>query len=156
MKTLDDERFNKFLELIKILYLQVPLVDAIKMPPYSKYMKDIVTNKRKIPNEAITAMLAEYSFSGKLPEKRGDPGIPTIPCYVKNTHVKYALCDLGVGVSVMSFSLIKKFDLNKLVPTDVSLQMADKSTATPIGICEDVPIMIANVPIPTDCDIRNA
>ena len=84
MKTLDDERFNKFLELIKNLFLQVPLVDAIKMPPYSKYMKDIVTNKRKIPNETITAMLSEYSFDGKLPEKRGDPGIPTIPCYVKN------------------------------------------------------------------------
>ena len=28
--------------------------------------------------------------------------------------------------------------------------MADKSTATPIGICEDVPIVIANVSIPTD------
>ena len=150
MKTLDDERFNKFLELIKSLYLQVPLVDAIKMPPYSKYMKDIVTNKRKIPNEAITAMLAEYSFSGKLPEKRGDPGIPTFPCCIKDTYVKYALCDLGAGVSVMPFSLYKKLNLNKLVPTEVSLQMADKSTATPIGICEDVPIMIANVPIPTD------
>ena len=150
MKTLDDERFNKFLELIKSLYLQVPPVDAIKMPPYSKYMKDIVTNKRKIPNEAIIAMLAEYSFSGKLPEKRGDPGIPTIPCCIKDTYVKYALCDLGAGVSVMPFSLYKKLNLNKLVPTEVSLQMADKSTATPIGICEDVPIMIANVPIPTD------
>ena len=69
MKTLDDERFNKFLELIKNLSLQVPLVDAIKMPPYSKFMKDIVTNKRKIPNEAITAMLAEYSFNGKLSKK---------------------------------------------------------------------------------------
>jgi hypothetical protein len=39
-------------------------------------MKDIVTNKRKIPSEAITTVLAEYSFEGKLPEKRGDPGIP--------------------------------------------------------------------------------
>jgi hypothetical protein len=32
-------------------------------------MKDIVTNKRKIPNDVITAMLASYSFKGKLPEK---------------------------------------------------------------------------------------
>ena len=31
-------------------------------------MKNIVSNKRKIPNDAITAMLAEYSFEGKLPE----------------------------------------------------------------------------------------
>ena len=52
MKTLDDARFDKFIELIKILCLQIPLIDAIKMPPYSKYMKDIVTNKRKILDEA--------------------------------------------------------------------------------------------------------
>jgi hypothetical protein len=32
------------------------------MPPYSKYMKDIVANKRKIPSEAITTMLVDYSF----------------------------------------------------------------------------------------------
>ena len=28
--------------------------------------------------------------------------------------------------------------------------MADKSTATPIGICEDVPVVVANVTILTD------
>jgi hypothetical protein len=124
-------------------------VDAIKIPLYSKYMKDIITNKRKILNDAITAMLASYSFEGKLPEKRGDPGIPTIPCTIKRTYVKYALCDLGAGISFMPFSLYKKLNLNKLVTTEVSLQMADK-LAILIGICEDVPIYIANVLIPTD------
>jgi hypothetical protein len=51
----------------------------IRMPPYAKYMKDIFTNKRKIPNEEISTLLANYSFDGKVPEKLGDPGIPTIP-----------------------------------------------------------------------------
>ena len=50
----------------------------------------------------------------------------------------------------MPFSLYKRFDLNKLTPTEISLQMADKSTAIPIGICEDVPIVVANVTILTD------
>jgi hypothetical protein len=63
--------------LLKNLCLQIPLVDALKMPPYSKYMKDIVTNKRKIPSEAITTMLADYSFEEKMPKKRGDRGNPT-------------------------------------------------------------------------------
>jgi hypothetical protein len=52
-------------------------------------------------------MLASYPFKGKLPEKRGDPGIPTIPCTIKGTYVKYALCDLGDGVSVMPFLYIR-------------------------------------------------
>ena len=64
--------------------------------------------------------------------------------------MKIALCDLGAGVSVMPFSLYKRLDLNKLTPTEISLQMADKSPAIPIGICEDVPVVVANVTILTD------
>lgn len=150
MKSQDNVRFERFVDLLKNLCLQISLIDALKVPPYSKYMKYIVNNKRKVPNEDIKTMLAEYSFKGKLPEKKGNPGIPTIPCYIKNHYVKYALCDLGAGVSVMSFSLYKKLDLDKLVPTEVSLQMANKSTAIPIGICENIPVVIANVQIPTD------
>ncbi|KAK1645741.1 hypothetical protein QYE76_063546 [Lolium multiflorum] len=65
---------------------------------------DIVTNKRKIPNEEISTMLANYSFNGKIPKKLGDP--------------------------------------DKLIPTDISLQMADKSTAIPVGVCENVPVQV--------------
>jgi hypothetical protein len=56
--------------------LQILVVDALKMHPYSKYIKDIVTNKRKIPSEAISTMLADYSFEGKMLEKSGDLVIP--------------------------------------------------------------------------------
>ena len=57
---------------------------------------------------------------------------------------------MGAGVSVMPFTLYKRPDLNKLTPTEISLQMADKSTAISIGICEDVPVVVANVTILTD------
>ena len=50
----------------------------------------------------------------------------------------------------MPFYLYKSLELNKLTPTEISLQMADKSTAIPIAICEDVPIVVANVTILTD------
>ena len=56
--------------------------------------------------------------------------------------MKTALCDLGAGVSVMPFTLYKRLDLNKLTPTKISLQMANKSTAIPVGICEDVPVVV--------------
>ena len=95
-------------------------------------------------------MLANYSFSGKIPEKLGDLGIPTIPCSKRNNYVRTALCDLGAGVSVMPFSLYKRICLEKLIPIDITLQMADKSTAVPIGICEDAPVEVANCLILTD------
>ena len=50
----------------------------------------------------------------------------------------------------MHFSLYKRLDLNKLTPTEISLRMADKSTAIPIGICEDVLVVVANVTILMD------
>ena len=50
----------------------------------------------------------------------------------------------------MPLSLYRRLDLNKLTPTEISLQMADKSTAIPVGICEDVPVVVANVTILTD------
>ncbi|KAK1606022.1 hypothetical protein QYE76_029695 [Lolium multiflorum] len=55
-----------------------PIEDICEtIPPSSmiEYMKDIVTNKRKVPNEEISTMLANYSFNGKIPKKLGDPGV---------------------------------------------------------------------------------
>ena len=40
--------------------------------------------------------------------------------------------------------------MNKLTPTEISLQMADKSSTIHVGICEDVPVVVANVTILTD------
>jgi hypothetical protein len=144
LKSKEEEHYNKFCEWMKPLFLQIPLTDAIKLPPYSKYMKDIVFNKRKIRSEEISTLLANYSFNGKVLEKLGDLGIPTIPCSIKNNYFRTALCDLGAGVSVMPFSLYKRLDLEKLISTNISLQMADKSTTIPIGICEDVHVQVAN------------
>ena len=50
----------------------------------------------------------------------------------------------------MPLSLYRRLDLNKLTPTKISLQMADKSTAIHVGICEDVPVVVANVTILMD------
>ena len=45
----------------------------------------------------------------------------------------------------MPMSLYHRLELNKLTPIEISLQMADKSTAIPVSICEDVPIVVANL-----------
>ena len=38
------------------------------MAPYTKYMKDIITNKRKIPEAEISTMLANYYFKDGVPK----------------------------------------------------------------------------------------
>ena len=109
-----------------------------------------VVMSSSIPEAEISTMLANYASKDGVPKKLGGPRIPTIPCSIKNNYVKTTLCDLIVGVSVMPFSLYKILDLNKLIRIEISLQMDDKTTALPIGICEDVPVVVANVTILTD------
>ena len=93
--------------MLRPVFLRTRLTDILKMPPYAKYMKDIITNKRKILEAKISTMLANYCFKDGVPKKLGDPGIPTIPCSIKRNYVKIALCDLGASVSVMPLSLYK-------------------------------------------------
>ena len=78
----DDEEFERFAQMIRPVFLRTRLTDILEMAPYEKYMKDIITNKRKIPEAKISTMLANYSFQDGVPKKLGDPGIPTIPCSI--------------------------------------------------------------------------
>ena len=74
--------------MIRHIFLRMRLTNMLKMNPYAKYMKDIVTNKRKIPETEISTMLANYTFKGGIPKKLGDPGVPTIPCSIKKIMLK--------------------------------------------------------------------
>ena len=42
------------LEMLRPVFLRTRLTDILRVPPYAKYMKDIITNKRKIPEAKIS------------------------------------------------------------------------------------------------------
>ena len=90
-KKKDDEDFEHFAEMIRPIFLRMRLTDIFRLNPYAKYMKDIITNKRKIPEAEISTMLANYTFEGGISKKLGDPGVPTIPCSSKRNDVKTPL-----------------------------------------------------------------
>jgi len=44
-----DQQFGKFLEALKKLYINIPFTVALShMPSYAKFLKEILTNKRKL------------------------------------------------------------------------------------------------------------
>ena len=57
-KTKDDEDFERFAKTIRPIFLRMCLTDILN----AKYMKEIVTNKRKIPEAEISIMLANHTF----------------------------------------------------------------------------------------------
>jgi hypothetical protein len=84
------------------------------------------------------------------PEKKKDPGCPTIDCSIGDQYFDNALCDLGASVSVMPKSVFDKLQHAKIVPTSMCLQLADQSLRYPIGIVEDIPVNIRGFFIPVD------
>ncbi|XP_062100378.1 uncharacterized protein LOC133806273 [Humulus lupulus] len=67
------------------------------MPSYVKFMKEILSKKRKMEDYEIVALTEECSaiLQRKLPKKLRDPGSFTIPFTIGKFECKHALCDLG-------------------------------------------------------------
>ncbi|KAL2923801.1 DNA damage-inducible protein 1 [Bienertia sinuspersici] len=148
-----EKKYGKFLDILKKLHINIPFLDAIsKMPSYAKFLKDMLSNKRKIEVHATVSLTVECSaiLQNKLPQKLGDPGSYSIPVKLGDIEIKKALCDLGASVSLMPLSICKKLQMGELKPTHISLQLADRTVKFPLGILEDVPLRVGKFFIPCD------
>ena len=122
------------------------------MPAYAKFLKEMLSNKRKLEEYGTIALTEECSaiLQNKLPEKLKDPGSFSIPCALGNIQISKALCDLGASVSLIPLSICKKLQMGDPKPTSMSLQLADRSIKHPVGIIEDVPLKVGKLFIPVD------
>nr|GFC28516.1 reverse transcriptase domain-containing protein [Tanacetum cinerariifolium] len=68
----------------------------------------------------------------------GDPGKFLIPCDFLGMDVCRALADLGASINLMPLSIWKKLSLPELTPTQMTLELADRSITHPKGVAEDV------------------
>ncbi|XP_073222453.1 uncharacterized protein [Cicer arietinum] len=112
----------------------------------------IFSNKIKLDDNEKVALTEECSaiIQNKFPPKLKDPKSFYIPCVIGDMSFERALCDLGASVSLMPLSVYKKFDVGELKPTNISLQLDDRSIKYPVGILEDVPIKVGQLFIPAD------
>ncbi|GKF00756.1 reverse transcriptase domain-containing protein [Tanacetum coccineum] len=132
---------------------RVCFADALLlMPKLASTIKSLLTNKdklfelAKIPlNENCSAMLLK-----KLPEKLGDPEKFLIPCDFSRMDVCHALADLGASINLMPLFIWKKLSLPELTPTQMTLELADRSITRPKGVAEDVFVKVGKFHFPTD------
>ena len=83
------------MEVFKKLHINIPLVDALEqMPSYVKFMKDILSRKRRLSKFETVNLTEECSviLQRKLQQKLKDPGIFTILCKIGNSIFERALC----------------------------------------------------------------
>ena len=84
LKQAVDEQFARFVEMIEKIHVSVPLMDLLHVPSYAKYIKDIINNKRPLPSTEVVKLTEECSAAilNHLPNKKKDPGWPTITCSI--------------------------------------------------------------------------
>nr|XP_018475424.1 PREDICTED: uncharacterized protein LOC108846717 [Raphanus sativus] len=155
-------RFKKqLLEKYKALFekqmsevqITMPIIDAFMLvPQYSKFLKDAVAAKKK---EMQGMMILTHECNAiiqrlDVPKKLEDPGCFTLPCALGPMVFERCLCDLGASVSLMPLSVAKKLGFTQYKKCRLSLVLADRSVKYPVGILEDLPLMVRNCEIPTD------
>ncbi|XP_056691761.1 uncharacterized protein [Spinacia oleracea] len=116
------------------------------MPTYSRFSKRDCDVKETVNlTENCSAIILN-----QMPRKLKDPGSFSIPCAIKKLEISNALCDLGTSVSLLPYSVFAKLEVGDLVPTNITLPLADRSVKYPIGKIEDVPLRVGGFVIPVD------
>ncbi|XP_059294497.1 uncharacterized protein LOC132047473 [Lycium ferocissimum] len=152
-KQKEEATYKKFLDLLKQVHVNVPLVDMLQgIPKYAKYIKDIVVNKSQFTVYATVALTKECisRIQNRLPTKLKDPGSFTIEISIGKQVIARALCDLGASINLMPSSIFRKLGLGVPKPTTIVLQLGDRSLARPEGIIEDVLVQVGSLIIPAD------
>ncbi|KAL4340421.1 hypothetical protein GQ457_08G032480 [Hibiscus cannabinus] len=148
-----DYQFKKFLDILKQVHINFPLVEAIEqMPNYAKFLKEMVSKRTRL-SEFETIAITEVCMAmlhNRLPPKLKDPGSFTIPCAIGNHYVGKALCDLGASINLMLKSVFQRLGIGKARPTTVMLQLADRSYVHPEGKIEDILVRVDKFIFPDD------
>ena len=148
-----DKQFTKFMEVFKKLHINIPFADSLEqMPGYVKFMKDILSRKRRLLDFETVNLIEECSaiLKRKLPHKLNDLGSFTIPCKIGNSIFERALCDLGAIINPMPLSIFKRLRLGDTTPMTVTLQLTDRSLKHSRGVKEDVLVKVNKFIFPPD------
>ncbi|GKC69014.1 hypothetical protein Tco_1114897, partial [Tanacetum coccineum] len=110
-----EARYAKFLDMIKEVKINVPLIDVLAgMPNYGKFLKDLI------------------------PLKLRDPKSFLIPFKLANSVEYLALADLGTSINMMSYSLYAILSGTTLNPTRMSIRIANHTYQYPMGVAENM------------------
>ena len=103
-----DKQFSKFLNIFKSLHINLHFVDMLEqMSKYAKFLKDVLSNKRKLEDHETIALMEETTvlLQKKLLPKLKHPRSFSVPCTIGELFHTKVLCDLGVSVNLMPFSI---------------------------------------------------
>nr|KYP31504.1 hypothetical protein KK1_048149 [Cajanus cajan] len=102
------------------------------MPSYARFMKELLTKKRKLSEDETLELEAGCSaiIQKSLPQKSRDPG--------------------RASINLMPLSMLQRIGDVEVKPTRMTLQLADRSIKYPHGIVEDLLVKVDKFFFPVD------
>ncbi|XP_016470142.1 uncharacterized protein LOC107792446 [Nicotiana tabacum] len=133
--------------MLKQLYVNIPFTEVLtQMPAYAKFLKKILSSKRKLEEMKVVKLNAHYSaiLQNKIPQNREDLGNFTIPYSLGRENFDKSLCDSDASINLMPLSMFKKLEgeLGVIKFVLVYLQLEDQTTIIPEGIIEDILVRV--------------
>ncbi|GKD27967.1 reverse transcriptase domain-containing protein, partial [Tanacetum coccineum] len=114
--------------------------------PYPERMKlsTLLRNKEKLEEIAITTVNVEcYAIIlNKVPKKLEDPKKFLISCALQELDRTNSLADSGASINLLPYSIYKQLGLGALKPTQMTLELDNRSVTHPMGIAEDVVVRV--------------
>ncbi|XP_070020890.1 uncharacterized protein [Nicotiana sylvestris] len=123
-----EEQYKKFLEMLKQIQVNIPLIDALK----------------EMPGAVVTRPIAK---------KLSDPGSFTISCTIGDFAFAKVLCDLGASINLMPMEIYKRLYIGRARPTSMLLSLADRTVKRLSSILDDVLIQVGKFVFPVDFEI---
>ncbi|XP_025616894.1 uncharacterized protein [Arachis hypogaea] len=59
-----------------------------------------------------------------------------------NISIEKALCDLGASINLMPYSMMRRLCVEEVKPTQMSLELVDKSLVCPKGVIENLLVKV--------------
>nr|GEZ99535.1 hypothetical protein [Tanacetum cinerariifolium] len=119
-----DIQVHKLLQMFKKLHFNISLAEALALMPNGSLKK--VTREPWRPWEFLN------------------------PCDFPKLEKCMALADLGASINLMPLFVWKKLMVPELIPTRMTLELANRSVAYPAGITKDVCVQVGKFTFPAD------
>jgi hypothetical protein len=119
-KPVENEKFNRFLDVIQRMYVHIPMLDTMQVLTYARYLKDILNQKQSIRETGGLLFVERCSAAilDGLLDEMDDPGVPTTSCLIGTQKFDQALCGLRASVDKFS-SRPKSSGMETVLLTDL-------------------------------------
>nr|GEY32341.1 reverse transcriptase domain-containing protein [Tanacetum cinerariifolium] len=136
-------------ECVEETYTDPDLTEyTIKVPPPPVQKPKPPEKLQELANTPLNENCSAVILK-KLPKKLGDPGKFLILYGFSELKCK-ALANIGASINLMPLSVWKNLGLPNLIPSRMTLELANRAICTPDGIARDVFIPVGKFTFPAD------